>query len=155
MTNLTPNFTLEELTHTDTGLPNAPTPLFQSRLISLAQFMEKVRALCGNRAISVHSAFRSFAVNRAVGGVPNSSHAQGFACDFTVAGQTPYQTALLIDAAAHRGEIIFDQLILEQLPVLTWAHIARRYANEGDAPRMERFTKNASGVYLTGLRERE
>lgn len=140
------HFSLEELTRTDTGLPNRPNLFEMGRLFLLARFMEKVRVICGNRGISVNSAFRSDAVNRAVGGVTNSAHRLAFACDFTVAGLTPYQVCQYIDSAARNGHLVFDQLILEQMPVPTWTHISRDPQARG-----QRLTKQASGLYTTGF----
>jgi zinc D-Ala-D-Ala carboxypeptidase len=148
---LSKNFSLAEFTTTSTGLPNDPSPAMLPRFKPLAAFMEKVRHLCGDRSISVHSAYRSPAVNAAVGGVPNSAHAQAFACDFSVAGLTPYAVAEILDAAGKRGELVFDQLILEQLPYPTWVHISRRQDSESAPPRMQRLTKLASGAYVDGI----
>lgn len=39
--NLSEHFTLAELTHTDTGLPNTPNAEEERRLRTLAGFMEK------------------------------------------------------------------------------------------------------------------
>jgi hypothetical protein len=72
---LTEHFSLAELTTTSTGLDNTPDADQEARLQTLAEFMEKVRAILGNNAVTVDSAFRSEAVNAAVGGVSNSAHA--------------------------------------------------------------------------------
>jgi zinc D-Ala-D-Ala carboxypeptidase len=157
MTQLSLNFTLEELTHSDTAdelhIDNAPPPGSpeRARLATLAEYLEKVRHICGDRAMNIHDAYRCPRVNTAVGGVANSAHPEGFAADFDVAGLTPYQTAALIDQAAQRGEIVFDQLILEQLPNPSWVHIGRRLHAESNPPRMQRLTKAADGSYVAGL----
>lgn len=143
---LSAHFSLAELTHTGTGLPNNPNPIEIGRLFLLARFMEKVRAICGNRAITVNSAFRSEAVNNAVGGVSNSAHRLGFACDFTVDALTPYQVCQLLDSAGKVGRLVFDQLILEQMPTPTWTHISRDPKARG-----QRLTKLADGSYTGGL----
>ncbi|MDB5069642.1 MAG: hypothetical protein JWM87_753 [Candidatus Eremiobacteraeota bacterium] len=157
MTKLSPNFSLEELTHSDTaavhGIDNAPPAgsVEHLRLATLAVYLEKVRRILGGRAIRIHDAYRCPRVNALVGGVPHSAHTEGFAADFDVAGQTPYETAMLLDAAAHRGELVFDQLILEQLPAPTWVHIGRRLHSEDNPPRLQRLTKAAGGAYLDGI----
>src|SRR3982074_2682290 len=79
---LSAHFTLEELTITNTGIANTANPTEKERLRSLAAFMEKVRTVLGNKSITVTSAFRNEAVNNAVGGVSNSAHRLGYACDF-------------------------------------------------------------------------
>ncbi|HEX3463290.1 MAG TPA: D-Ala-D-Ala carboxypeptidase family metallohydrolase [Candidatus Elarobacter sp.] len=140
---LSPNFTLEELTVTNTGLANTPTAAEIEVLRTLAAFMEKVRTALNGRPISVNSAFRSAAVNAAVGGVPNSAHRLGFAVDF-VCPQfgTPYQICLALDAAEKAGKIKFDQLIQEG----TWTHISRDPQLRG-----QRLTLIGPGQYAAGI----
>jgi putative chitinase len=138
---LSPHFSLAELTHTDTGIDNTPSQAEAVRLGTLAAFMEKVRTLLGSRPISVDSAFRSELVNRAVGGVPNSAHRLGYACDFNVDGMTPYEVCKALDAAATGGHLAFDQLIQEG----TWTHISR-----DPQLRFQRLTKVGSG-YEDGI----
>ena len=110
---LSPHFTLAEFTRSDKaielGEPNQPTRAHLSNLQRLAAGMEKVRAICGDRPITITSAYRNPKVNRAVGGVPTSAHALGHAADFTVAGLTPMAAARMIRDSA----LGFDQLILE------------------------------------------
>ena len=84
----------------------------------LAEKMEGVRTLLGDRGISVNSAFRNQAVNEAVGGVPNSAHALGFAVDFTCASfGTPFDICKKIAASP----LQFDQLIHERR---NWVHVS-------------------------------
>src|SRR5271166_3609336 len=117
---LTPHFSLAELTTTETGLDNTPPDDLLPTLQLLAEFMEKVRTALGNFPITVDSAYRSPAVNAAVGGVSNSAHALGYACDFTCAEYgDPYHIALTLSAAMDQGHIAFDQLIQEG----TWVHV--------------------------------
>ena len=56
------------------------------------------------------SAYRNPRVNRAVGGVPNSDHALGWACDFQVPGQSLIETARKVRDG---GMLVYDQLIYE------------------------------------------
>lgn len=110
---LSPHFTLAEFTRSDKAIelgdPNQPTRAHLSNLQRLAAGMEKVRAICGDRPITITSGYRAPRVNRAVGGVPTSAHALGHAADFTVAGLTPMAAARMIRDSA----LGFDQLILE------------------------------------------
>jgi hypothetical protein len=149
---LSPNFSLAELTVTNTGIPNIPSAEEIERLKLLAAFLEKVRAILGNHPIHVDSAFRSEAVNEAVGGVSNSAHRLGFAADILCPQfGSPRSVAQALDRAGKEGRLVFDQLILEQLPNPTWTHIARRYQHETDTPRMERLTKQENGSYEDGI----
>jgi zinc D-Ala-D-Ala carboxypeptidase len=66
--NLTDHFTLEELTHTDhRELDNTPNDAELENLKRLAQFLEDLKVVLGGKPIMVNSAFRSKAVNDAVG----------------------------------------------------------------------------------------
>lgn len=117
MTQLTPHFSLAEMTTTSTGLPNIPTGQLLANLTYTAQQMEKVRAALGGLPIQVNSAYRSDAVNRKVGGVTTSAHSYGFAVDFVCpAFGTPYEVC----AALIKAGIKFDQLIHEKR---RWVHI--------------------------------
>lgn len=136
MTNLSPHFTLAEMTVTSAGIDNQPTPAHLANLKIAAAGMEKVRAALG-KPISVNSAYRSPAVNRKVGGAPTSAHCQGYAVDFRVTGMTPLEICRAIIAAG----IKFDQLIEEG----TWTHISFD-------PRMrQQVLTMRNGRYTSGL----
>ena len=111
--NLSEHFTLEEFTRSSTaneiGNDNSPTPEHLENLTQTAAGMELVRSACGNVPVTVTSGYRNPVVNSAVGGVPNSDHALGWACDFHINGLTPIQAASHIEVA----EIKYDQLIHE------------------------------------------
>ena len=117
-TELSPHFTLEELTVTNTGLNNAPDATALARLKAVAAKMEDVRTLLGGKPITINSAYRNPQVNAAVGGVSNSAHALGYAVDFTCAAfGSPYDVCKKIAASS----IQFDQLIHERR---AWVHIS-------------------------------
>lgn len=108
---ITSHFSLDELTISDTavrlGLANQPaTRQHMDNLRRLAGVLEQVRAIWA-RPLAIISAYRSPAVNRAVGGVANSDHALGLAADFRVAGIDGRDVAEATAASA----ILFDQLI--------------------------------------------
>ena len=107
---MTPNFTLAELTRTDTGLANGPNADQLANLGRLAATLERVRKVLGGKPLIVTSAFRSPAVNRAVGGSPTSAHVHGLAADFTC---PRYGTPLQVCMAIEGSGIEFDQLIHE------------------------------------------
>ena len=115
---LTQHFWLEELLVSSTadqlGIANTPTPTHLDRLRTiLAPGLERVRAACGNRPMTVTSAYRNPEINRRVGGTPTSAHPMGFAADLRVAGLSAFATARAIAAAMADGDIRLDQLILE------------------------------------------
>jgi zinc D-Ala-D-Ala carboxypeptidase len=128
--NLSPNFTLEELTHTDhREFDNTPNDEEMANLVRLAEFMEKVKEVLGGRPIIVNSAFRSAEVNRAVGSSDRSQHRRGTACDFRVPGMTPDQVVRAIIAA----NLPFDQCIRE---FDRWTHISIPNAEDADPREM-------------------
>ncbi len=72
--NLSPNFTLDELTHTDhRQFDNTPNASEMANLVRLASFLEEVKSVLGNKPVMVNSAFRCKEVNDAVGSKPNCS----------------------------------------------------------------------------------
>lgn len=119
--NLTPHFTLEELTASQSaarlGLDNTPPPEMVDALKRTAQLLEEVRALLG-RPVLVSSGYRAPAVNRAVGGAANSAHMLGCAADFSCPS---FGSPLDICRAIAGSPIAFDQLIHE---FRAWVHIA-------------------------------
>lgn len=116
---LSPNFTLAELTRTDTGIDNQPEPVYLPRLVNLAKELEKVRALF-SKPIHVNSGFRSAAVNKAVGGSQTSAHSIGYAVDFTVPGVSVTDVC----KAIIKSGIKFDQLIDEKRNGPGWIHLS-------------------------------
>ena len=142
MTELTPNFTLEELTRSEAaarlGIDNSPPVELLPVITDTAQRMEDVRLLLGS-PITVHSGYRNTAVNHLVGGVPTSAHLTGHAVDFVAAGWDNDEAATRIAGSSIR----FDQLILEY----GWIHISF-----DPAMRHQVMTKkSASAPYVAGI----
>lgn len=116
--NLTEHFTLAELTHTDhRNLENVPNDKELENLKRLAVFLEEVKTVLKGRPIMVNSAFRSKAVNDAVGSKDTSQHRVGCAADFRVPGVTPDEVVRTIVAT----DLKFDQIIRE---FDAWTHIS-------------------------------
>ena len=67
--NLSPHFTLEELTHSEVaarnGWDNSPTQEEISNLQRLAYLLEKVKEAVDNKPVMINSGFRSKQVNDA------------------------------------------------------------------------------------------
>ena len=115
--NLTPNFTLDELTFTDhREFDNTPNDSEKNNLKRLAELLEQVRWTLG-KPIIINSAFRSKAVNDAVGSKDTSQHRVGCAADIRVPGMTPDEVVKAVIAA----NLPFDQLIRE---FDRWTHIS-------------------------------
>jgi zinc D-Ala-D-Ala carboxypeptidase len=115
---MTPHFTLAELTHTDhRSLDNTPNAAELANLQRLAEFLETVKTTLGGKPVMINSAFRSKAVNDAVGSKDTSQHRQGLAADFRVPGMAPDAVVRAIIAA----KLPFDQIIRE---FDAWTHIS-------------------------------
>ena len=116
--NLSTHFTLEELTHTDhRELENIPNESEIKNLYRLAEFLETVKTVLGGKPIMVNSAFRSEAVNTAVGSKNTSQHRVGCAADLRVPEMTPDAVVKAIIASG----IGYDQVIRE---FDRWTHIS-------------------------------
>ena len=117
---ITPNFTLAELTASETaarnGWDNTPSPSELANLTRLADLLEQVRVLLG-KPILINSAYRSKQVNDAVGSKDTSQHRIGCAADIRVPGMTPDQVVRKIIASG----IAFDQAIRE---FDAWTHLS-------------------------------
>jgi uncharacterized protein YcbK (DUF882 family) len=115
---MTPHFTLAELTHTDHRLlDNTPNAAELANLQRLAEFLETVKTTLGGKPVMINSAFRSKAVNDAVGSKDTSQHRQGLAADFKVPGMAPDAVVRAIIAA----KLPYDQIIREYD---AWTHIS-------------------------------
>jgi hypothetical protein len=118
VTQLSKHFTIEELTHTDhRTLDNSPKQEEISNLQRLAQFLEEVKTVLGGKPVMINSAFRSKAVNDAVGSSDRSQHRLGCAADIRVPGMTPDSVVRAIIAAG----LPYDQIIRE---FDRWTHIS-------------------------------
>jgi putative chitinase len=116
--NLSEHFTLEELTHTDhRELDNTPNDAERNNLNRLASFLEEVKTVLGGKPIMVNSAFRSKAVNDAVGSKDTSQHRVGCAADIRVPSMTPDEVVKAIIASG----IGYDQVIRE---FDRWTHVS-------------------------------
>ena len=115
---MTPHFTLAELTVTDhRTLDNTPDADALANLQRLAEFLERVREVLGGKPVMVNSAYRSKAVNDAVGSKDTSQHRLGCAADIRVPGMTP---DAVVRAVMTSG-LAYDQLIRE---FDSWTHIS-------------------------------
>ena len=116
--NLSPHFTLEELTHTDhREFDNTPNDAEKNNLKRLAEFLEQVKDVLGGKPIMVNSAFRCKQVNDAVGSKDTSQHRLGCAADIRVPGMTPDEVVKAVIASG----IGYDQIIRE---FDRWTHIS-------------------------------
>ena len=133
---LTPHFTLGELTVTDvkTKDGNIPSHVAIENLKRLCEWLEHLRAQYnllygdGSHPIIINSGYRSEAVNKIVGGAPNSNHLAGCAVDIKVSDaiQVMRYGVILADYANLTGQK-FDELLVERSKKGTyWLHFAVR-----------------------------
>ena len=125
---LTQHFTLAELTKSSTaerlGLDNTPPPEVLPALTSTAEMLERIRSTLGV-PVTVTSGYRAWAVNKAVGGVTTSDHAQGRAADIVAPRYgTPLQIAR---ALAPLVDVLgIGQLIFERFGSTSWVLVSTR-----------------------------
>jgi zinc D-Ala-D-Ala carboxypeptidase len=116
--NLSPNFTLDELTHTDhREFENTPNESELANLTRLAAFLETVKTAVGGKPVLINSAFRCKEVNDAVGSKDTSQHRIGCAADIRVPGMTPDEVVRAIIGA----KLPYDQVIRE---FDRWTHVS-------------------------------
>ena len=139
--NLSPNFTLEELTASETaarnGLDNTPGPIAMKNLERLAQFLEEVRKVLG-KPVVISSGYRGPEVNAHVGGQKTSQHLVGCAADIKVPGMTPDAVCRAIKAS----DLQYDQLIRE---FDSWTHVSIPN-EEGSTPRGQTLIIDRAGT---------
>jgi len=116
--NLSEHFTFAELTATDhRTLDNTPDADALANLHRLAEFLERVREVLGDKMVMITSGYRSAAVNAACGSRESSQHRVGCAADVRVPGMTPDAVVRAVRASG----LAYDQLIRE---FDSWTHIS-------------------------------
>jgi zinc D-Ala-D-Ala carboxypeptidase len=151
--NLTKNFTLEEMTKSETALrydiDNTPNEQEISAMKLLAEkVLQPVRDHFG-KGVKVNSGFRNQDVNQKVGGSRNSDHIRGQACDIEIPGIPNAELAEWI-----KDNLEYNQLILEfytpGVPDSGWVHVS--YIPEDNKKQVLTATKkDGKTVYLQGL----
>ena len=138
---MTEHFTLDELTHTDhRTLDNTPNETELANIQRLAEFLEEIKTLFGGKPIMINSAFRSKAVNDAVGSKDTSQHRLGCAADIRVPSMTPDAVVRAIVAS----DLGYDQVIRE---FDRWTHVS--IPNEpARAPRKQALIIDKQGTRI-------
>lgn len=133
MEQFTKNFSYDELIASDTakrlGLDNTPTYEEKEKLRRLAEEILQPIRDAWKSPIIVNSAYRSEAVNKAVGGVKNSQHRLGEAADITIGGKERNRKLFnFIYKLIQKGTIKVGQLIDEYS--YQWIHISLPRTNK-------------------------
>ena len=151
--NLSANFTLKELTKSDTatrlGLDNMPDDEALENLKTLCEMvLQPVRDHFG-KSVTVNSGYRSPESNAAVGGSKTSDHCKGQACDLEIDGiPNPELAQWIMD------NLDYTQLILEFYtqgqPNSGWVHVSY---DPNNLKRQELTAVKVAGKtqYLQGL----
>ena len=125
--NLSANFSLKELTKSDTatrlGIDNTPNEETIDNLKMLCEkVLQPVRDHFG-KSVTVNSGFRSSETNQATGGSKTSDHVKGQAADIEIAGVANADLAQWI-----MDNLEYTQLILEfytqGIPDSGWVHVS-------------------------------
>ena len=151
--NLSPNFTLEEMTKSQTALrqniKNEPTKEQIDSMVLLAQKVLQPVRDAFKKGVKVNSGFRSAELNRVIGGSPTSDHMRGQAADIEIPGVPNYDVAKWI-----RDNLDFTQVILEfytpGVPDSGWVHVSYDPKNLKKQA-LTATRKNGKTVYLPGL----
>jgi hypothetical protein len=120
---MTPHFSLEEFTASDTaarlGIDNRLPDELRENALKTLEMMERIRFHI-DAPITITSGYRCKALNGVIGSKPGSDHTLALACDFKApkAG-TPYEIAK--DLASVIDVMGIGQLILE---FGTWVHVS-------------------------------
>ena len=127
MEQFTKNFSYDELIASSTskrlGLDNTPSEEEKEKLRQLAEEILQPIRDAWKSPIIVNSAYRSEAVNKAVGGVKNSQHRLGEAADITIGGKERNRKLFnFIYKLINQGKIKVGQLIDEYN--YSWVHIS-------------------------------
>lgn len=148
--NLSPHFTLEEMTHSQQAvrarIDNTPDRNALLNLTEIAGLLESVRELLGEHPINISSGYRCNKLNTLIGGSRSSQHTMGLAVDFICPG---YGTPKEICQSLLASGLKFDQMICEG----TWVHLS--LAALGMQPRLQVLTAvfepGRKTQYLKGL----
>ncbi len=151
--NLTQNFTLSEMTKSETalrhGMDNTPGEVEIDNLKMLAEkVLQPVRDHY-TRGVKVNSGYRSPDVNAKVGGSRTSDHCRGMAADIEIPGVPNHELAEWI-----AQNLPFTQVILEfytrGVPDSGWVHVSYDPANLKKQT-LTAVKENGKTVYLPGL----
>lgn len=147
------NFTIAEMVQSNTAdrlkISNNPPASVRVHLTETITLLECIRAewedYCnqhglGTPAIRVSSGYRSPELNKAVGGVTNSAHIEGYAADLQpVNGNQDEFEKFFATEFSHMG-YAYDQIIIEKSKNTRWVHVG--YKRADGKQRRQCFTLN-------------
>ena len=152
--NLSPNFTLAELTKSQIalrrGIQNTPNAEQIEALRALAlNVLQPIREHFG-KPVVINSGFRNEEVNHLTGGAVTSQHAFGEAADIEIPGVSNFEIAKWVEK-----RLIFDQCILEFYtpgqPSSGWVHVSFKAKGKNRKQSLTAFRVGSIVQYKPGL----
>lgn len=147
------NFTIAEMVQSNTAdrlkISNNPPASVRVHLTETITFLECIRAewedYCnqhslGTPAIRVSSGYRSPELNKAVGGVKNSAHIEGYAADLQPVNGNQDEFERFFATDFSKMDYAFDQIIIEKSKTSRWVHVG--YKRADGKQRRQCFTLN-------------
>nr|DAS93069.1 MAG TPA: peptidase [Caudoviricetes sp.] len=135
-------FTIQEMVHSGTaqklGIDNTPPASVRAHLTETITLLESIRMewgkFCeqyelGTPALIVSSGYRSPALNKAVGGVKNSSHILGYAADLVPANGKQNEFERFMANEFSKMGYAYDQIIVERSADTRWVHVGYKKAD--------------------------
>lgn len=139
---LSPHFSLAELTRTEVRVINVPGPAAKENLVRLCEtVLEPMRELfvprlqCQVGALLIGSGYRTPEVNHRLGGEAKSAHLDGRAADVQPANRRIFEADVMDALVA--SPIAFDRAIYERLGDKVWLHVQIGRTNCSDAQRLK------------------
>ncbi|MBF1517236.1 D-Ala-D-Ala carboxypeptidase family metallohydrolase [Prevotella pallens] len=136
------NFTIGEMCASkvaqEKGIDNTPPAMVRVHLTETITLLEAIRAewakYCeqynlGTPSLIVSSGYRSPALNKAVGGVKNSSHVLGYAADVVPANGKQDEFERFMAEVFEKKGYAYDQIIVERSKSARWVHIGYKKAD--------------------------
>lgn len=147
------NFTIAEMVQSNTAdrlkISNNPPANVRVHLTETITLLECIRAeweeYCeryslGTPAIRVSSGYRSPELNKAVGGVKNSAHVEGYAADLQPVNGKQDEFEKFFATDFSKMGYGFDQIIIEKSKTSRWVHVG--YKRADGKQRRQCFTLN-------------
>lgn len=147
------NFSIAELVQSSTAeqlkINNNPPSIVKVHLTETITLLENIRAewgkYCeahklGNPAIRISSGYRSAELNKAVGGVKNSAHVEGYAADLQPVNDKQDEFEKFFATEFSHMGYAYDQIIIEKSKTARWVHVG--YKRADGKQRKQCFTLN-------------
>ena len=147
------NFTIAEMVQSNTAdrlkISNNPPASVRVHLTETITLLECIRAeweeYCeryslGTPAIRISSGYRSPELNKAVGGVKNSAHVEGYAADLQPVNGKQDEFEKFFATDFSKMGYAYDQIIIEKSNTSRWVHVG--YKRADGKQRRQCFTLN-------------